>query len=210
MKKMKMLGSVVVACLAMSGAQAEAASITCPNIGATPTPDRQFTLGDAVGCYYGNADNPDATLIANTVVGGTVAADWEKEGELTSAGSNDLFIVTVTSGSFGSVPVGGTWSIASSFWHTYDRAIISVHVGQGSGNPDWWLFDILPGATSGTWDYTRLTGQGGGLSNMKLWGTGDPYCTDNGCGDETIPEPTTLALFGLGLLGAGIARRRLK
>ena len=36
----------------------------------------------------------------------------------------------------------------------------------------------------------------------------DPATDPTGCG--TVPEPTTLALFGLGLLGAGFARRRAK
>ena len=40
---------------------------------------------------------------------------------------------------------------------------------------------------------------GGGLSNIRLWGEG---------GGTTVPEPSSLALLGLGLLGFAVRRRR--
>ena len=44
-----------------------------------------------------------------------------------------------------------------------------MHVGNGQGDPDWWFFDITQGETAGTFSYDRLSGGGGGLSNLFLW-----------------------------------------
>jgi hypothetical protein len=53
----------------------------------------------------------------------------------------------------------------------------------------------------GRWAYLQeaVRGAGGGLSNIKLYTQGRR---------EQVPEPMTLGLLGLGLLGAGVARRR--
>jgi hypothetical protein len=121
---------------------------------------------------------------------------WVKEGEQTSPGTNDL--LTVTADSWG-VDVEGQWFIDDSFWSTYSRAVITMHVGQGGGNPDAFAWLITPGETSGSFSYERISGTGGGLSNMFLFGSGDPL---------RVPEPGTLALLGLGLLGLGVVRRK--
>jgi hypothetical protein len=174
---------------------AEASSITCP--GAATSPERQMTLGDATACYFGTSTNPSAATVAGHL-GGT----WTNEGGVVGGpGTNDLLTIALTSGSFGSIPAAGTWAIAPAFWATYGRAAISVHVGQGGGNPDYWVFEILPGSLNGTWSLALLSGTGGGLSNMKLWGSGAP----NG----QVPEPASMLLLGAGLvLVAARLRRR--
>jgi hypothetical protein len=100
--------------------------------------------------------------------------------------------------------VSGTWTIAPAFWSTWGSGVISAHVGQGGGDPDWWLFLLEPGATSGSWSYTIASGTGGGLSNIKLWGSG---ASPNQQLIST-PEPATLMLLGSGLAGLAFAARR--
>jgi hypothetical protein len=104
-------------------------------------------------------------------------------------------------GNFNSNAVTGTWSIASSFWAEFGQAVISIHVGNGGGDPDYFAWLVAPSAQSGTLSYSRLSGTGGGFSNIRLWGRGTPT--------TQVPEATSLTLLGAGLL-AFAAHRRLR
>ncbi len=135
-----------------------------------------------------------------------VKNSWLNEGSLTGDGSNDLFDVDVSDGdsdTWGNGPLDGTWTIDSSFWQTYGRAVITMHVGNGNGDPDWFFWEIKKGETIGNFFYHRQSGGGGGLSNLFLWG-GDippPQVPDSG---------TSAILVGLGLIALGLFRRQVK
>jgi hypothetical protein len=184
--------------LMLSGlaAPANAASITCAGT------HRSFTLGDATLCTQGISANPNGTLI--NAQGGAWAGSWENEGELTAAGINDWFTVALTTGAFGGGDVSGTWTINPLFWATWGKAVISVHVGEGGGDPDWWLFMVEPGDQTGTWSYVINSGTGGGLSNLKLWGSGAPSQQQL----LSAPEPATMMLLGSALAGLAFHLKR--
>lgn len=70
--------------------------------------------------------------------------------------------------------------------------------GDAANEPDWFLLSVT-GATSpvtGSWSWEL--GNATGLSHASLYG--EP--------SRDVPEPGTLALLGLGLMGLGLARRR--
>ncbi len=160
---------------------------------------REAWLKSAIDGYVvaQTTGTPQAADVGN-LFGGT----WYKEGELTAVGTNDLLKVTLTSGSWGAGPMTGTWEINPAFWLTYGNAVISLHVGNGSGDPDWFLWEISSNQSTGSFYYSRIDGGGGGLSNIFLWGGGSP---------TKVPDGGYSAIFiGLGLIAVALIRRQAR
>lgn len=156
---------------------------------------RTATFSGASECTYEDGTNYNNVADINALY---PTDPWAYAGELTDNGVDNF--LTVTAGSWGSSSVSGTWEIGAGFWSLFDEAVVSIHVGQGGGAPDAWAWLMTPGDLSGTWSYDKLSGGGGGLSNIKLFGRGD---------GTTVPEPDMVTLLAVGLLGMVVARRRL-
>jgi hypothetical protein len=187
----------------LSVSSAQAGPVTCQ-----PDTERVATLDSATLCETDNdlVINNSASL--NTVLG--TSYDWVLEGTLSPVPGtdgmlvDDLLTITLLTGSWGHTPVTGTWAIDPSFWLNYTIAAITLHAGQGNGNPDAFAWLITPGATSGTFSYEDLDGQGGGLSNMRLFGT-EPTTTTTTTttttgGSGNVPEPDHALLMVIGML----------
>jgi hypothetical protein len=158
---------------------------------------RQASLNSAESCLSQTIGSTVKQSDLTSLFGGT----WVKQGELTGNGSNGLF--SVSGSSWGNEDVSGTWQIDSSFWNSYGAALITMHVGGGQKNAvDNFEWVVTPDSLSGTWSYDKLMGKGGGLSNIKLWGSGKPTIK--------VPEPSALFLLLIGLFSLGFARRVTK
>ena len=165
------------------------------------------TLDSATSCTTANGLIINNSASLNGVLGTSYA--WVLEGTLspeagtTGSLTDDLLTITLLTGSWGHSPVTGTWAIDPSFWNplNYTIAAITMHAGEGNGDPDAFAWLITPGATSGTFSYEDLDGTGGGLSNFRLFGT-EPRTTTNGTPTttNTVPEPNHALLMVVGML----------
>lgn len=169
---------------------ANASTITCGN------QYRTASLTSAEACFTGSG-NTKLSHIEDYFDG-----EWDPLGGVSSSTTNGYLTVNLLTGSWGSGgPITGTWAIDQSFWSVYGTASLSIHVGNGRYDPDHFAWLITDGQTSGTWSYTKLSGNGGGLSNMHLWGSGEPKVD--------VAEPSLLMLIVVGLLSVLVARRRV-
>lgn len=128
---------------------------------------------------------------------------WQRVSSInknTLGGSNGVFSILLDSGSdWGDKDISGQWNINASFWNEFDEAVISMKVGNGGGDPDFFAWKLASNSLSGDFSYERLAGGGGGLSNMKLWG--------RFTGLVQVKEPANFSLLALGLIGLFAARR---
>jgi hypothetical protein len=182
----------------------EASTISCPTIG---TFDRQATVSNVISC---TTMGPVSGTPQESDVEAVFGSDWFNAGSLALVNGTDGWLtVNVTSGSWGALPAGGTWAIDPILWTLHPRAALTFHVGNGGGDPDWFFFEIDPGATSGTFSIQKLSGKGGGFSNVFLWA--DPPVCEGDCtpfAPVVTPEPGTLMLFGTGLAALALTLRR--
>ena len=171
---------------------------------------RTASLGSADAIGYTGSGNATAAI----VTGHTGGAAWTEVGSVAGGSGgpgtyiNGGLTVVVTSGNWGDKgPLSGTWTINNAnFWTTYGDAAISLHVGNGGGGPDHFVWVLTDFGTTGNWSYNGTGLGGGGLSNLKLYGRG------TGTTPQPSPVPeggTTVALLGLALCGLGLVRSRL-
>lgn len=187
-----LLSGLIAAAAMLTGSHALAAPVSCP--GTAVTTDREFTVdaipsatcfrtgnGNINGNGTGNNADPIIAIEGFTLIDKTDTSGGAFNGALNVTG------VGSTSGSF---------TINPAVYSLFDQIAIGFKSGEGQRNPDWAVFLLADGTTAGTFSISGNQS----LSHANLYGRGTP--------PAQVPVPGTIALVGLGLLGAGAARRR--
>ena len=161
-----------------------------------------YTTGPAVLCTTGTQNSNGAFLAAAAGCGGTTEIYKQNVGgpETGSFASSysTAFFNTPTDPSDATITYSGGPAIGCSLT---ERCFLGLK--DGNASPAFYIFEISGWNGTSSIVMTGFWPDNGAISHLSIFSGGDGIVDD-----DDVPEPATLALVGLGLVAAGVTRRR--
>ena len=132
------------------------------------------------------------------------------DGFLTGAGSAFSFVGFAAFDQNGDL---GSFSFQQSTWDAYKTLAVGFKFGTGNNRDEWFVYELNALVSAGLWEFVNVFDSGGGLSHVNVYGIlkdegGSGGTGGSGGGGGSVPEPGGLALVGIALVAAALARRR--
>lgn len=140
------------------------------------------------------------TVYASSCLGagvGNINGNPHTDDFLTGEGASSG-LLDIGSAEFSQSGSVGTFWFDSSLWDDWSNIAVGFKFGTGNRPDEWFMLLLNPSTSFGTWRFVNVFDRGGGLSHVRIYGTGDTH----------LPEPGTLVLLGLGLIATTLVRRR--
>ena len=181
------VGIVALAGLALS-TPALAAPVACMNSANNHMVIDSSQVSSCLAAGVGNITGNNAN---DLFINGTTGDGYESAGK---SDGNNPFSISFTQSRDGANTIG-TFLFDESFWDDAISGAIGFKFGTGNEPDEWFVFELGHGVFEGSFTFVNVFGRGGDLSHVNLY---------------RVPEASGLVMLGLGVVGAGLVRRRTK